>query len=73
MWWLVRHSAGMLALKPDEAAKVLMIHQVELAEYFLNNFFTNFGKAVLSFIVRQKQVSFGIKKNKKNNEISIKS
>lgn len=50
MWWLVRHSAGMLGMKSDELAK-----------------------AVLTLIVRQKQISIGMPTNSTNSEISIKS
>lgn len=50
IWWLVRHSAGMLDMRHDELAQ-----------------------AVLSIIVRQKQVSIGIPSERKDSEITIKS
>ncbi|CAF0780748.1 unnamed protein product [Brachionus calyciflorus] len=50
MWWLVRHSAGMLDLTSDELPK-----------------------AVLTLIVRQKQISIGLPSTRLNSEISIKS
>lgn len=36
MWWLVRHSAGMLGMKSDELAKVI------LKRFLLNQFNKNY-------------------------------